>query len=207
MKLTCISDTHNKLKETNPPAADVLIISGDITATGTIAEISKFNYELGMFKDRFKFIILIAGNHDFLFQKDPNLAKSLISNVTHYLQDEMVELDGIKFYGSPWQPYFYDWAFNLHRGEPIKAKWDLIPNGIDVLITHGPVAGILDVNDRGESIGCKDLFDAVLRVNPKLHICGHNHSGYGIKKFHNTTFVNASSFDRGLKHKPIEIEI
>ncbi|MCK4490026.1 MAG: hypothetical protein KAU23_07180 [Anaerolineales bacterium] len=51
-------------------------------------------------------------------------------------------IDGTKFYGSPWQPWFYDWAFNLQRGPEIRSKWELIPEGIDILITHGPPYGI-----------------------------------------------------------------
>lgn len=209
MKLVCISDTHNKLAKMNLPPGDVLVIAGDITNMGEVVELIQFNHVLGMHKDKYKHIVLIAGNHDWLFQKDPNLAKSLIPNVTHYLQDEMAEIDGVKFYGAPWQPYFFGWAFNLHRGAEIKAKWDLIPDGIDVLITHGPVAGVHDTSSHGEHMGCKDLMAAVQRVRPKLHICGHNHFGYGIKSFMGTTYINASSCNEKYSpiNPPIEIEV
>lgn len=209
MKLVCISDTHNKLAHVKLPPGDVLVISGDITSMGEMVELIQFNHVLGLHKDKYKHIVLIAGNHDFLFEKDPGLAKSLIPNVTHYLQDDVAEIDGVKFYGAPWQPRFYDWAFNVDRGAKIKEKWDLIPDGIDVLITHGPVAGIHDINSRGEAMGCKDLLDAVLRVKPKLHICGHNHHGYGVKEFHGITFINASTCNEKYHaiNAPIEIEI
>lgn len=202
MKLVCISDTHCKLAKIDLPSGDLLVISGDILNLGREFELIIFNHVAGLIKHKYKHgIMLVAGNHDIIFQKDLSFAKSLIPNVAYYLQDDLVEIDGIKFYGAPWQPWFYDWAFNVHRGPDIKKKWDLIPDGIDVLITHGPVAGIHDVNSKGESMGCKDLLDAVLRIKPKLHICGHNHNGYGIKEFNGMTFINASSCNE--KYLPI----
>lgn len=209
MKIVAISDTHNKLTKINLPPGDVLVISGDITVHGSVVELIRFNNALGFVRDKYKYVILVAGNHDWLFQTDPALAKATITNVTHYLQDEMVEIDGVKFYGAPWQPWFYNWAFNLHRGPEIKAKWDLIPDGIDVLITHGPAAGVHDVNSHHESMGCVDLMQAIQRVKPKLHICGHNHYGYGIKDFMGTTYINASSCNEKYMpiNPPIEIEI
>lgn len=210
MKLVCISDTHNKLASLKLPPGDLLIISGDILGSGVVKELIQFNHVAGLIKDKYKHgIMLIAGNHDMIFEQDLGFAKSLIPNVAFYLQDDLVEIEGIKFYGAPWQPRFYDWAFNVDRGPKIKAKWDLIPDGVDVLITHGPVAGIHDVNSRGESMGCNDLLDAVLRVKPKFHICGHNHHGYGVKEFHGITFVNASSCNERYMpvNPPIEIEV
>lgn len=210
MKLVCISDTHCKLAKINLPPGDLLVISGDILNLGREFELIIFNHVAGLIKHKYKYgIMLIAGNHDFIFEKDLNFAKSLIPNVAYYLQDDLVEIEGIKFYGAPWQPWYYDWAFNVERGPDIKEKWDLIPDGVDVLITHGPVAGIHDVNLKGESMGCKDLLDAVLRIKPKVHICGHNHHGYGIKEFHGITFINASSCNEKYLpiNPPIEFEV
>lgn len=210
MKIVAISDTHNKLASLDLPPGDLLVIAGDITNLGTIVELIQFNHVIGLIKHKYKHgVVCIAGNHDFLFEKDYAAAKVLIPNVTHYLQDSLVEIDGIKIYGSPWQPWFHGWAFNLERGPDITEKWDLIPSDIDVLITHGPVAGIHDVNSKGESMGCGDLLEAVLRIKPKLHICGHNHAGYGIKEFNGITFINASSCNEKYSpiNPPIEIEI
>ncbi len=210
MKLVCISDTHNKLAKINLPPGDLLVISGDILGNGSMVELIQFNHVAGLIKDKYKHgILLIAGNHDIIFEDDYGLAKSLIPNVSYYLQDNLVEIDGLKFYGAPWQPRFYDWAFNVDRGPKIKEKWDLIPDGVDVLITHGPPYGILDVSSRDEMIGCQDLLDAVLRVKPKVHIFGHNHFGYGIKEFNGTTFINASSCNEKYLpiNPPIEIEV
>ena len=85
------------------------------------------------------------------------------------------EIDGVKFWGSPWQPAFYDWAFNVPRGRQLAEMWALIPDDTDVLITHTPPYGILDQVENGELVGCEDLREALLRVKPKLHVFGHIH--------------------------------
>ncbi len=102
-------------------------------------------------------------------------------------------IDGVRFYGSPWQPWFYDWAFNLERGPEIRAKWDLIPEGIDVLITHGPPYGIGDLIARSDNAGCQDLLEVVEKIKPKVHVFGHIHEDYGITSNGVTTYINASS--------------
>lgn len=104
-------------------------------------------------------------------------------------------LEGIKFYGSPWQPWFFDWAFNLQRGAEIRAKWDLIPLDTDVLITHGPAFGILDKTTRGARVGCEELLKVIEQVKPQLHVFGHIHEAYGIYSNDNLSFVNASNCD------------
>lgn len=192
LRLVCLSDTHNNLSEIVVPDGDVLIFAGDISMGGRERELIAFNTDLVRVKDRFKKIILIAGNHDFMFQTNHYNAKRLVPNAT-YLEDSEVIIDGVKLYGSPWQPWFHDWAFNLQRGQEIKKKWDMIPKDTDVLITHGPPYNILDETPRGEKVGCQDLFDAVMRIKPKVHVFGHIHWSYGEKYFNGTHFVNASS--------------
>ena len=131
--------------------------------------------------------IFIAGNHDWLLEQDPNfyrIIKMEFPNLT-YLQDEACEVEGLKFYGSPQTPRFYNWAFNRDRGADIKRYWDKIPTDTDVLITHGPPYGICDEAYRvgfntTEHVGCKDLLDAIKRVKPKIWMGGHIHYSYGI---------------------------
>ena len=106
-----------------------------------------------------------------------------------------VPIDSVRFYGSPWQPWFYDWAFNLERGSEIRAKWDLIPEGIDILITHDPPYGIGDLTSRGKNVGCQDLLEVIEKIKPGVHICGQFHEGYGIASNGKTTFINASGSD------------
>jgi Icc-related predicted phosphoesterase len=135
--------------------------------------------------------LVIAGNHDFCFERQPAESERLIKHA-HYLRDTGVTLAGLRFYGSPWQPWFFDWAFNLKRGPEIRAKWDLIPEGVDVLITHGPPAGHGDLTTRGDRAGCADLLDALDRVRPRLHVFGHIHEGYGQTLAGATRCINAS---------------
>ncbi len=210
MKIAVISDTHNRLKEIIDtgmiPDADILIHAGDLTGRGTIQEISHFNSQLGRLPHKHK--IVIAGNHDWLFQTNPFLARSIITNAI-YLEDSSVVVGGLKFYGSPWQPTFYDWAFNLNRGLPILEKWKMIPSDTDVLITHGPPKGILDnvIDDsRITSAGCAELRKEVFgRIKPSVHIFGHIHSSPGVYIEKETTFINATILDDSYKiqNKPI----
>ena len=102
-------------------------------------------------------------------------------------------IENIKFYGSPWQPEFYNWAFNLARGKVIREKWDLIPEDTDVLITHGPPLGHGDITLGGEFVGCKDLLEVIEKIRPKYHIFGHIHENPGCTKNEHTTFINAST--------------
>lgn len=119
----------------------------------------------------------------------------------------MVEIEGLKIYGSPWQPRFYDWAFNVDRGDAISKKWELIPEGIDILVTHGPAHGILDDTINGMRVGCEELFKKVVQVKPRIHVCGHIHWAYGMRDFNDTTYINASSLGENYRYenKPIVI--
>lgn len=121
---------------------------------------------------------------------------------------------GLKFWGSPIQPWFHDWAFNRWRGSltegSIKKHWDMIPDDTDVLITHGPPKGFGDRPfGREKPVGCDDLLAAVLRIKPKLHVFGHIHGGYGFDVFNGTIFLNASSVDEAYKpvNSPVVFDI
>jgi Icc-related predicted phosphoesterase len=202
IRIVAISDTHGKHRQITVPDGDILIHAGDLTARGSLADLSQFNAFLGELPHRNK--IVIAGNHDWCLQRQPQEARAVLTNC-HYLEDETAIIDGIRFYGSPWQPWFLDWAFNLRRGDEIRAKWELIPEGTDVLVTHGPPLGYGDRTVRGDQVGCEDLLAAVLRVRPQMHIFGHIHEGAGLWHTPSTVFVNASSCDSdyGLVNRPI----
>lgn len=113
-----------------------------------------------------------------------------------YLEDKMVEIYGLKIYGSPWQPEFCNWAFNVPRGVQCLNKWDLIPDAVDVLITHTPPVGHGDLCCSGVRAGCVELLTTVQkRVKPKYHIFGHIHEGYGVTSDGKIIFINASTCD------------
>lgn len=197
MRIVFISDTHNYLRQMTLPPGDMIVHAGDATMEGKINEVAHFAKTYGELP--YKHRILIAGNHDWMAQKDPNTWRMLMKERgIVYLEDSGVELDGIKLWGSPWQPEFYDWAFNLPRGDALKEKWDLIPEGLDILVTHGPPRGKLDMTYSyngmpREEVGCWDLARAVQRAKPKVHAFGHIHVGYGVVEEDGTIFVNPSS--------------
>lgn len=112
-----------------------MIDSGDFERDWTLSEVAEFNAFLGSLPHRHK--IVVAGNHDLCFEQQPAAARAILTNAI-YLEDEAVTLEGLKFYGSPWQPRFLDWAFNLDRGPEIRGQVGAIPPYTDVLITHGP---------------------------------------------------------------------
>lgn len=199
LSLVAISDTHGHHRKLSIPPGDVLIHAGDITRHGNVAELEDFNDWLGALGHRHK--LVIAGNHDFCFERDRRAAAARLTNAV-YLQDEAVTLDGLRFYGSPWQPWFFDWAFNLKRGPEIRARWDLIPPDTDVLITHGPPLGHGDRVARGEQVGCQDLLEVVERITPRVHIFGHIHEAAGVTSNGRTTFVNACSCN--LRYAPVQ---
>lgn len=186
------------------PDADILIHAGDFTRKGTLQEIEEFNRFLASLKN-VKHAIVIAGNHDKIFdkkfQKNPNenqKEKKLLKNC-YYLEDNGVKLFGLNIYGSPWQPIHCRNAFQLERGQQLLEKWNMIPNETDILVTHGPPLGIFQLESSmlslfnyktnlmsgygdkahgSEHVGCYDLLRTVVkRVKPKYHIFGHVHEG------------------------------
>jgi Icc-related predicted phosphoesterase len=197
ISIVAISDTHGFHESVDIPAGDILIHAGDLTRHGEMGEVKEFNDFLGGLPHPVK--IVIAGNHDFCFESDPERCRNNLTNAI-YLQDQAVTVEGVRFYGSPWQPWFFDWAFNLQRGPEIRAKWDLIPEDTDVLITHGPPFGHGDRTLRGEQVGCQDLLEVVEQIQPKFHIFGHIHEGYGLTRNEHTTFINASIC--GVSYRP-----
>ncbi len=211
-RIVLISDTHGLHDSVSVPQGDILIHAGD--CTDDIGQASLRNFLTWFEKQPCPEKILIAGNHDGAFEKWPDLARAMVKEMApsvHYLQDSAVEINGIKFWGSPYTPEFFDWHFNCKRGEDIARHWNMIPNETDVLVTHGPPFSFLDVSGfKGAEIdghvGCRDLRDAIYRVEPELHVFGHIHHSYGTTTYigdlgHKTTLVNASCCDE--RYRPV----
>jgi Icc-related predicted phosphoesterase len=201
MRIALMSDTHlmHRRYRIRMPEAEMVIHSGDATWEGKLDELANF---AEWFRNLpYKKKIFVAGNHDEIVQKNRTLARSMLGDEIIYLEDDLVEIGGLRIYGSPWQPAFGDLAFNLPRGEPLKQKWYRIPRKVDVLVTHGPPLRIMDLTSDGEHVGCGDLYEAVVRrVKPRVHVFGHVHNGYGIKSEGPTLFVNAAI--SGMNNKP-----
>ena len=223
MKITFISDTHNKHNQVTSslPGGDLLVHTGDISSMGYQHEIQQF---LKWFNklDNYTHKIFIAGNHDWGFQNNVEKVKGLLTDYQNvdYLEDDWiivgdndphdVNVKTAKIYGSPWQPEFYNWAFNLPRnGEELKAKWDMIPMDTDILLTHGPAWGHLDtIVGQTENLGCELLSQRIEAIRPKIHVCGHIHTGYGYKFDGQTHFFNVSVLNEryDFTQKPMTVD-
>ena len=192
MKILFLSDTHSqhrKLKDL--PKADIIIHSGDISKMGRDYEVEDFIWWFSGLDYRYK--IFVAGNHDFFFEGEtPKSIQRFLNENTFYLYNSSVEIDGIKIWGSPYTPTFFNWAFNLDRGKVIAKIWKQIPTDTDILVTHGPPFGILDKTISGLNVGCEELLKKVNQIKPKYHLFGHIHETYGIQRNEFTTFMNGS---------------
>jgi Icc-related predicted phosphoesterase len=210
MRLVLISDTHCRLSKIDIPEGDVLLHAGDLTFQGNIQEVSQEAHQLEKIKHRFTHgIVFIPGNHDWGFQRNEALFRQIMGN-TKVLIDESITIESFKIFGSPYQPEFCNWSFNLPRGQALQEKWAMIPDDTNILITHGPPYGILDQCPDGRKVGCEELYKRVIELkNLKLHVFGHIHHSYNSMKFNNTWFVNASICTEQYKpqNKPIIINI
>ncbi len=208
-RIVFISDTHNHHNEIKLPEGDILVHAGDFSGRGLPEEVGPFFDWLEEQAQVFKHVIFIAGNHDMSFEyKHPwivNWLSKLPTNI-HYLEDSEAIIDSIKFYGSPWQPEFHNWGFNLPRGKALAKKWEMIPIDTDVLITHTPPQNILDYTIRDMiNVGCADLYLKVNQIKPKIHVFGHIHEGYGYKDINDTLYLNASTCN--LRYQPVNSPI
>jgi predicted phosphodiesterase len=215
-KITFISDTHTKHRMIKLKGGDILIHAGDISSMGYAHEVRDF-CEWFNNQYQYDYKIFIAGNHDWGFQTKSIEFKDIVSEYKNiiYLQDNYIDIgdfpdDQIRIYGSPWQPEFCNWAFNLPRNsQELKDKWDNIPTDIDILITHGPAFGHLDrVIGMNDNLGCELLEKRIKLVKPRIHVCGHIHSGRGYKFDGDTNYINASVLDEryNFSFEPIDIE-
>lgn len=209
MRIVCISDLH--METPLLPFGDLLIVAGDLTSTGPIGQTKTM---LGYLMDnKHKYthgVVMIAGNHDFLFQRDPLVAEQLVKDARiTYLCESGCIINGFKIWGSPYVPRIGDWAFGYDQYMEHRI-WQRIPEDTDILITHGAPMGILDdIEDRWH-IGSAGLYNEIFnRVHPKLHVFGHVHEGYGTYDTEETKFVNASICDVNYDptNKPVEVEI
>lgn len=188
---------------------DVFIHAGDILLDGTLRELVVALNWLHSLPHPEK--ILVAGNHDAIFEREHFLVKTLVEQDgrTKYLRDSHTVLsNGMKVWGSPWTPEFGYWSFMLPRGEKLRAVWSLIPDDTDILITHGPPAGILDKTRDNLCVGCVDLLMRVREIKPPYHIFGHIHPGHGLHMAEGTVFINPAICDDYLVpvYSPIVLE-
>ena len=188
MKIAAFSDCHwlyNEIKEF--PKADILIFAGDWCGSGYYIQ-ETLDFVNWFSKLPYKTKIVVPGNHDRLAEVNEQGVKDIFKQAgARLLIDEAMEYQGLSIYGSPWCPFFNNWAFMLPE-EQLKWKFKYIPDNLDILITHTPPMGICDPTQYGS----KELLKRVNKVKPKYHIFGHNHCGYGCNLHINTKFYNVS---------------
>lgn len=193
MRIVIIADTHGRsLSCWDIPGGDVLIHCGDFSCGRSgFTDIELLRKQLMLLPHPHK--LVVAGNHDFAVQKDGKKTKEILAPV-HYLEDDGLVIDGLQFWGTPWQPEFLGMAFNLPRcSDELHEKRMLIPDDTNVLITHCPPAEILDWVNFNGALGCNQLRWRVDKLPKlKLHCFGHIHEGYGIEERDGKTFVNAA---------------
>ena len=207
MRIVCISDTHGLHRKLSVPLGDVLIHAGDFSScTAQLDVIDEFNDWLGNLPHAHK--VVVAGNHDLLFESSPLQARERLSNAI-YLESSGATIDGFHFWGCPVTPVLRKMAFSVQRGAESSGFWKKMPVNTDVLITHGPPFGILDKQDiLASHDGCDQLIKAVLRVKPMLHVFGHIHGGYGVEEGpHGTQFVNSAVLNGSQLREPIVVDL
>ena len=218
MDITCIADLHGFYPELE--GGDLLIVAGDLTARDDILQYKYFNRWIG--NQIYKKKVVICGNHDMFLERCVRPAYKYLNKAT-YLCDSGTEFEGLKIWGSPWTLTFP--GINPHctaftgTEEDLKAKFDLIPDDIDILVTHGPPYGILDmVYDRSlealKSVGSKSLSRRILGLSspwiskkPKFHIFGHIHEGYDSCVHEGRNYINCSHVNERYEpvNKPVRI--
>lgn len=204
MKIVALSDLHGHLPEV--PDCDLLLLAGDYCRNhrdyGWYA--GPFYNWLATLRGRGIDVVGVGGNHDWPLHNDPAFARSL---PWHYLLDETLlyfrqdasDEPPLVIYGSPWQPRFFDWAWNLDEDE-LASKWSAIPADTDILLLHGPPFGIADLTRGGDRTGSPSLTRRIDEVKPRLVVCGHIHECFGMHTFRfkggtSCPLVNASYVD------------
>ncbi len=220
-KIVILSDTHEQHHQVSVPDGDMLVHCGDFTNSGNLNKIEDF---LRWFsKHPHKNKAFCAGNHERSLDPEHTLrnkALELIKEYTDkyknlfYLENSGMIIEGLRMYASPNTPFFYNWAFNVQRGEEIAKYWRKIPKDVEFLITHGMPYSILDLvnNDYGRDKhqGCEDLLNRISELkNLKLFAGGHLHMNQKLIIINNVTYVNAAIVDdqHNVIHQPVVIDL
>ena len=194
VRIVAVADTHLYHRDLQVPAGDLFIHAGDLCRGGSPPELATALHWIDSLPHANK--VVVAGNHDWALAREGEreVARAALAEAgVVYLEDAEATVAGLRIYGSPWQPEFFAWAFNLPRGAPRAEKWAAIPAGLDVLITHGPPQGYGDRVTASRAEGCVDLRARVAVVRPRLHLFGHIHEDGGMWEEHGTVFANVTT--------------
>jgi Icc-related predicted phosphoesterase len=188
MRIVIVSDTHERHEEYGVLEGDVLLHCGDGCESSSESADALDDW---FARQRFQHVLAVGGNHDHALLARVRAGQQVFRHA-HFLLDEAIEIDGVRFYGSPWVPQLRGWAFYAND-QALAAHWAKIPADIDVLITHTPPAGILDRDRGGYSYGCTQLRERLDDLSPSLHCFGHIHASGGVLDGSPTTSINASA--------------
>lgn len=208
MRIVAISDTHTQHRKLKVPDGDVLLFAGD-GEFRSARDLIDFNSWLSELEH--DYIIVVAGNHDFFCERYPGQVNDHLMEAV-YLKDSSFELDnGMTVWGSPMTKTFLDWAFMESEENLDRHHWSKIPKKTDILLTHGPAFGHLDVahpKQKG-NLGSETLARRIEALKIPYVFCGHIHGGYGIKKTKDTTYINCSVLDEDyqLVNEPVVIDV
>ncbi len=197
MKISVISDTHDQHEKLGALSGDVLIHCGDMFTLANPCNDAVEKLDDWFSMQNFDVILCTGGNHDIALESRLLETDQPFDNAI-YLQDESYCHNGVVFYGSPWVPELSSHAFYKNSAQRAE-RWSMIPDTTDVLITHTPPAGVLDVSSWGWSLGCKPLAQNLARISPRLHCFGHVHASSGSIKRDGIQFVNAASVNSDLQ--------
>lgn len=186
MKIWHISDTHGHHDLlTEPDDIDCIILSGDASNSrcpyNNESQLRESITWLSATRARYK--IFIAGNHDTSIEKGLVTKDNFTAAGIIYLFNDSVTIEGFNIWGSPHCPQFGGWAFMKNRSK-LHSVWVEIPDDTDIVVTHTPPKGILDISySKGhmlESCGCSALNKRMLKLQPLAHLFGHIHNCEGV---------------------------
>lgn len=206
MRIWHISDTHTYHNMLNvPDNIDMVLFSGDCSnprdSLESSFEVLDFLKWFGQLPIKHK--IFVAGNHDVSIERGIIFKNDFTDHGIIHLWDSEITIEGLKIYGSPYTPSFGNgWAFNKDRAK-IGRVWENIPEDTDILVTHGPPKGILDLSYNRENVlefcGDLSLKKRIKKLQIKLVCFGHIHNndnitnqGYIKLADHDTIYSNGS---------------
>lgn len=212
MKIMAISDTHGETKKIEVPACDLLIHAGDIcadaykglwcrhypTLAGEWFQDVWIPWMQPMIEDGWvKQVVGVWGNHDWTSR----FGRKNLPDWVRILVDEETEVGGLRIWGSPWSNTFMTWAWNKDP-EVLADHYTQIPAGVDILISHQPPAGCSKIEEFTREaewvmldVGSTQLRDNLERIHPKVVVCGHIHSGYGVYDIAGVKVMNVACLD------------